>query len=965
MIKKLTLLLLVALMACLQAHAVLNEKNLPQSLGVLRAELKETYEKQQQFMQRMGSMNKAQHAQMLNTMKQSSQISLMLYSQNQGYVFDLTYACHEATELYRQFQERQAPYMKINKYFDTEIERYDRLIASLEMLPPPLAMPKEMAPPPGGGPPGPPPAGKAAPFQLDAQGQADRAACLDYARKLRQGMYTFRNDVRQDSASYARTSMVLKQLDTYAKKRYADIQSSIFSNSGTNYFQMLARFGRYRQLAKQDIDAKYSQSKNFRRVRSEWRGPVVMGYIAFVFSYLVLATLLSILFIFLLNRGLKRLSWIRNSQGAERERRLAKIQKLRPYVGISLGAFIFAVSIMIVKGFLHHNFYLMASQLLVEYAWLLAAITISLLVRLRYNQMRHGYALYTPMMLLGLIIIVFRIIFIPNNLVNLIFPPIALIFTVWQWLVLRHHTGNLKKSEIIDEEQPDAADDEAESSDADDEARDAELSEMDEAKEQEEKKRKLRAFRLRNKQAADINDDTVIANGIAAVFGKVLRRKPKDTSDVSDEPMIPRSDKFYAFFSVIIMFVSTYLTWTGRTLFAVELVIWWLFQLNAIQAITCVFRLLDIYEKSRLYDRLIAKGAQPADLVNNIRKGRYITSTWFFDFVHKALVPIASVYTLIFSLWLAADVFNLTDACMNIFLHPFLNIEGVVQLSIFKLVVVSAGFFLFRYIAYAIKAFYRHFRLRMQTSRTGKVLVRDNEVNLTLGFNVIEIIVWGAYVIFALALLRIPKSGLSLVTAGLATGVGFAMKDLINNFFYGISLMAGRLRVGDWIECEGVEGRVDSITYQSVQVITMDDCLVSFLNSTLFSKNFRNLTRNNSYELVKIPVGVAYGVDVEKVRTMLTDAVMTLQRNDKFGRQVIDTKGNHKVLVLFSNFGDNSVDLTVAMWVLVAERVLFLGQAKEVIYETLQRNNIEIPFPQRDVYIRHLPVVETEKSVEQ
>ena len=951
--KKITLFLLVAFMASLQAHAVLNEKNLPQSLSVLRAELQETYDKQQQIMQRMNSMNKAQHAQMLSTMKQSSQISLMLYSQNQGYVFDLTYACHEATELYRQFQERQAPYMKINKYFDTEIERYDRLIASLEMLPPPLAMPKEMAPPPGARRQAPPSGSKNAPFMLDAQGQADRAACLDYAKKLRQGMYTFRADVRRDSASYARTSMVLGQLDKYAKRRYADIQSSIFSNNGTNYFQMLGRLNRYSQLAKQDIDAKYSQTKSFKRVRSEWRGPVVMGYIAFVFSYLVLATILSIAFVMLLNRGLKRLKWIRNSEGTERERRLAKIQKLKPYVGISLGAFIFAVSIMIVKGFLHHNFYLMASRLLVEYAWLLTAITFSLLVRLRYNQMRHGYALYTPMMLLGLIIIVFRIIFIPNNLVNLIFPPIALAFLIWQWVVLRHHTGYLKKSEIIEEQSvddvPDADDD------VDEQARDAELSELDQAKEQDEKKRKLKAFRLRNKQAADINDDTVIANGIAAIFGKLLRSKPKDTTNVSDEPMIPRSDKVYGVFSVLVMLVSTYLTWTGRTLFAVEIIIWWLFQLNAIQGITCVFRLLDIYEKSHLYDRLVAKGAQPADLMANLRKGRYITSTWFFDLVHKALVPIASVYTLIFSLWLAADVFNLTEACFNIFVHPFLNVEGVVQLSIFKLVVVSASFFLFRYIAYAIKAFYRHFRLRMQTSRTGKIMVRDNEVNLTLGFNVIEIVVWGTYIILALFFLRIPKSGISLVTAGLATGVGFAMKDLINNFFYGISLMTGRLRVGDWIECEGVEGRVDSITYQSVQVITMDDCLVSFLNSTLFSKNFRNLTRNNSYELVKINVGVAYGVEVEEVRTMLTKAVMGLQHNDKFGRQVIDTKGSHRVLVLFNNFGDNSVDLTVAMWVLVAERVLFLGQAKEVIYETLQRNNIEIPFPQRDVYIRHLP----------
>ena len=108
--------------------------------------------------------------------------------------------------------------------------------------------------------------------------------------------------------------------------------------------------------------------------------------------------------------------------------------------------------------------------------------------------------------------------------------------------------------------------------------------------------------------------------------------------------------------------------------------------------------------------------------------------------------------------------------------------------------------------------------------------------------------VGGLFVILAFILLKIPKSGISLVTAGLATGIGFAMKDLLNNFFYGISLMAGRLRVGDWIECDGVQGKVESITYQSVQVVTNDNCVMSFLNSTLFANNFRNLTRNNSYE---------------------------------------------------------------------------------------------------------------------
>ena len=61
--------------------------------------------------------------------------------------------------------------------------------------------------------------------------------------------------------------------------------------------------------------------------------------------------------------------------------------------------------------------------------------------------------------------------------------------------------------------------------------------------------------------------------------------------------------------------------------------------------------------------------------------------------------------------------------------------------------------------------------------------------------------------------------------------------------------MTGRVRVGDWIECDGIRGKVESVTYQSTQVLTNDGCIIAFLNSSLFNKNFKNLTCNHGYEL--------------------------------------------------------------------------------------------------------------------
>ena len=206
-------------------------------------------------------------------------------------------------------------------------------------------------------------------------------------------------------------------------------------------------------------------------------------------------------------------------------------------------------------------------------------------------------------------------------------------------------------------------------------------------------------------------------------------------------------------------------------------------------------------------------------------------------------------------------------------------------------------------------------------------------------------------------LFNVPKSGVSAISAGLATGLGFAMKDLLENFFYGISLMAGRVRVGDYIECDGTFGHVESITYQSTQIKTIDGSTVAFLNKSLFSKNFSNLTRNTLYTLVKLPVGVAYGTSIEEVRKVLIDHLNAFysdyqKTHPKQRRPVINEAG---FSVVFSDFGDSSVDLLVKYRVLVEHRIVFNAMVKEQIYNALNNAGIEMPFPQRDIHIIKSP----------
>ena len=889
--RKILLLLLSSLIVA-PSQAVLKEKDLASTLSVLCAELSTSYQEQQAQTERYRAMADKQHEQMVALMQKSDQIALMLYSQKQDFTFDITYVCHEATDLFKKFSQNRMPYDRMLERIDMEIERYTALTESLESMPPALNTDSLAAPP------APsdstlmallegdsammamlegdsalvaaPPAKKeeadgaddSEPFILDEKGQAEREACLTYTAEILKNLKMMRGEIIRDNDHYEKVSEKLRKVNDYALQRYNNIQQSIFSNGGDNYFSVLSSLPMSAKNAKKDISDKYETEKvnttegRGHAVHSQWRGPVVIGLTIFILFYIILAALLSNVIV----------RWV-----VPKRFRTDSFMKKKECIILAAAMMIFALSIMVAKAFMQQNFFLMASKLLIEFAWLLCVIFISLLVRLSGEQIKSGVRVYLPIMIMSFIVITFRIIFIPNNLVNLIFPPMLLVFTVWQWIVAKRHNGN-----------------------------------------------------------------------------------------------IPRSDIFYTWVSTVLMIVSTVAAWAGYTLLAVQMLIWWIFQLSCIQTITCAYDLLNIYENKYLLEKIsnakaaaAKKKGTPAGAAVETKKkdgsrrnpaktpshAAYINVTWLYDLISMALVPTAAVFSVLLSIWWAADVFDLTDAVMRFMVSNFINIPDVVELSLGKLALVVSLFFVFRYLNYLIRALYQKYR-------KPKVIVNGTP-NFTLSNNIIGICVWGLYCIVALVMLKIPATAISVISAGLATGVGFAMKDLLENFFYGISLMAGRVRVGDYIECDGIRGKVDSITYQSTQLVTADGCVIAFLNSSLFSKNFKNITKNHSYELVKVPVGVAYGADVEQVRQMLIQAVQGLMGKNKDGRDLIHAK--KPISVVFDDFGDNSVNLFVTYWVLVEEKVAVTCRVKEAVYNTLNANNIEIPFPQRDVYIKSAP----------
>lgn len=862
--------------------AVLKERDLPRTLSVLKAELQDHYERQQSFMSMYEQRGARQHQMLVNYMQQCEQISLMLYSQSSENSFDMAYACQQATNLAQDLKKRNSrmhQYDKIIAQMQSEIERYDALIQSLKSMPPvsakdadsvlsvydsiliqaidslaekadslkavkdsmPDSHPHHLS---QHEPPSQQDSDTSHPLFLSGQELQDREECLKYAQIIRDNMQRFLDNLEAENTYYQSVTAKVAEINAFAQERYKMLQSNIFRNGDENYLDILSHFRMYLMRARMSIHQKYMPFPGHDITFSEWRGATVLFISVFLIFYLSLALLLS----YALLRWVLPRKW----RGSDFKLRLRMLNNV---VGIAL----FAIIVMIVRATSDRNFIQMGTGLIINMAWLLEAIFLSLYIRLRGEEMRHAAIIYMPLMFTAFLVILIRIVLIPNVVVNLLLPPLMLALCIWQLVVSRRHRRHL-----------------------------------------------------------------------------------------------PVLDMVYTYLTTTAMVVCTVASWVGYTLLAVQILVWWTFQLAAIMTITCLYDLMNMYCRRVLIKRVSAlqtadglpahlSEEQEKSLLQSVRRGDYITTTWLYDFLYRTLLPILGVSSVLLSFYWASEIFEMTSICEKVFMTDFIKSSNLVRLSLYRICLVAGLWFVFRFLNYSIRAFYTH------TRRT--IIATGQNLNVTLARNVIAILCWGTYILIALAILEVPKSGISIVGAGLATGLGFAMQSILENFFYGINLMAGRVHVGDYIECDGIAGKVESITYQSTQIVTADGSVIAFLNSALFSKNFKNMTRNHRFELVKIPVGVAYGSNVQQVRQMLVEAIQPLcEQTDAEGRSVART--DVPISVVFSDFGDSSVDLLVCIWMRVEDKIALTARVRETIYETLTHNGVEIPFPQCDVHMR-------------
>ena len=339
-------------------------------------------------------------------------------------------------------------------------------------------------------------------------------------------------------------------------------------------------------------------------------------------------------------------------------------------------------------------------------------------------------------------------------------------------------------------------------------------------------------------------------------------------------------------------------------------------QLTCILTITCISGYLKMYGEKHGFAE------------------RPITKTWAYDLAYQVLLPVLGVASVMISIYWAADVFNLSDLCWKIFKTYYVNLKNF-KISILTLAMVITLWFCFAYVNRTILQLMRmHFMIKdPETAASREVM----------GKNVLQVIVWGSWFLITMAILKISMEWLLVVTGGLSTGIGFASKDIIENIYYGISLMTGRIKVGDLIQVDDTTGRVTSISYTSTIIEALTGEVITFQNSQLFSKNYKNLTRNHGYVLQIITFGVAYGSNLAQVKQLVEEAVNNMKL------EWIDPE--KPVTSLVSELGDSSVNFKLLVWTDAQKRGVVVSEVLSTVYDTLNQNNIEIPFPQQDVHI--------------
>jgi small-conductance mechanosensitive channel len=215
--------------------------------------------------------------------------------------------------------------------------------------------------------------------------------------------------------------------------------------------------------------------------------------------------------------------------------------------------------------------------------------------------------------------------------------------------------------------------------------------------------------------------------------------------------------------------------------------------------------------------------------------------------------------------------------------------------------------------------------------------------SLSAGFGYLGLIIAVALGVTAMGL---DLTNLALIFGALSVGIGFGLQNVVNNFVSGVILLIERpIKVGDWVVVGANEGYVKSIRLRATELATFQRASIVIPNSEIVSTAVVNWTHKDRYGRVDVPVGVAYGSDVEQVKEILMTCL----------KQNPDIVAWPAPRVLFRRYGDSALEFEARGFLSNIETI-YTAQSDllTAIDKAFREAGIEIPFPQRDLNLRNI-----------
>lgn len=214
------------------------------------------------------------------------------------------------------------------------------------------------------------------------------------------------------------------------------------------------------------------------------------------------------------------------------------------------------------------------------------------------------------------------------------------------------------------------------------------------------------------------------------------------------------------------------------------------------------------------------------------------------------------------------------------------------------------------------------------------------------GRSIIQIIKYITYLLASFITIKSLGLDITIIGAFFATlglGLGFALQELFRDIISGIVILFERnVKVGDILEVDNLVGNVKEIRLRTSVLRTRDGIYMVIPNSRIINEKVINWTANNKSTRFSISVGVAYGSDVEKVKELLLKSV---ENHEKISNRPAP-------IVFFKDFGDSALLFDLCFWTVETWAIeITKSEIRFKINQLFRENNIQIPFPQRDIHV--------------